>query len=221
MNLSFHVLAHDLKTTTGGSQSTEPEAIPWRLGICRVIAPFQAVQGLFSSPLISVSAHPCPRAAGRERWAGVTETLSPIQRRRPQGKEGQKIYTVSTSPLYVEIYSLTQPKADLELKTPQFFLQDSPLFSKQADIFRGNTWMSSRQFLEFVPTGIYDCGRNFKEEMCQHLANLARSCDCQYFKMTTVTQIQNLIKIWNCHRISEIVYFNIMFHTTWHFGSFH
>lgn len=137
MNLSFHVLAHDLKTTTGGSQSTEPEAIPWRLGICRVIAPFQAVQGLFSSPLISVSAHPCPRAAGRERWAGVTETLSPIQRRRPQGKEGQKIYTVSTSPLYVEIYSLTQPKADLELKTPQFFYRTVRCFQSRLIYLEG------------------------------------------------------------------------------------
>lgn len=137
MNLSFHVLAHDLKTTTGGSQSTEPEAIPWRLGICRVIAPFQAVQGLFSSPLISVSAHPCPRAAGRERWAGVTETLSPIQRRRPQGKEGQKIYTVSTSPLYVEIYSLTQPKADLELKTPQLFYRTVRCFQSRLIYLKG------------------------------------------------------------------------------------
>lgn len=50
-------------------------------------------------------------AAGWERWAGVTGTLNPIQRGRPQGKEEQKIYTKSTSLLYVEIYGLAERKA--------------------------------------------------------------------------------------------------------------
>lgn len=54
-------------------------------------------------------------------------TLNPIQRRRPQGKEEQKIYTVSL--LYVEIYSLTQRKADLELRTPQ-------LLTGQLDVYK-------------------------------------------------------------------------------------
>ena len=107
------------KTTTSGLHSTEPESVPWLLGVCRVIAPFPSCPRPPLWPLISASAHPRPRAAGWERWAGVTGTLSPIQRRRPQGKEERKIYTVSTSLLYVVIYSLTQRRADIEPRTPQ------------------------------------------------------------------------------------------------------
>lgn len=64
--------------------------------------------------------------AGRGEQVG---TLNPIQRSRPQGKEERKIYTVSTSLLYVQIYSLTQRKADLELRTPQ-------LLTGQSDVYK-------------------------------------------------------------------------------------
>lgn len=100
------------KTTTSSSQNTEPEALPWLLGICKVIAPFRAVRGL-PLFLISASAHPCPRAEGWERWAGVTGTPSSIQRGQPQGKEERKIYTMSTFVQYVKIYNPTESKADL------------------------------------------------------------------------------------------------------------
>ena len=87
-----------------------------------------------ASPLllfISASAHQCPWAAGWERWAGVTGTLNSIHRRRPQGKEERKIYAMSTSLLYVKIYSLTQRKADLEPRTPL-------LLTGQSDVYKAD-----------------------------------------------------------------------------------
>lgn len=103
------------KTTTSSSEHRARGITMTSLGMqghchfpgCPRLPPFS---------LISASACPCPRAEGLERWAGVTETQSPVDT-RPRGKEEQMIYTMFTTLLYVETYGFTRCKADLEPRT--------------------------------------------------------------------------------------------------------
>lgn len=101
--------------------------------------------------------------AGKGEHVSVTGTLSPIQRRRPRGKEERKIYTMSTSLLYVVIYSLYPTQSSFRSEDSSTFnrtvscLQSRLVFSEGSQ-----TWMSSRWFFELVLTEISDCDSNFK-----------------------------------------------------------
>lgn len=115
----------------------------------------------------------------------MTGTLSPIQRKGPQGKEERKIYTVSTSLLYVEIYSLTQCKADLEPRAPQ-------LLTGQSVVYKAG-WCFER---EVGPESAAGDSLNLSLSKFMIVtiilrgdistsSNLARTCDFRYLKITT------------------------------------
>lgn len=76
----------------------------------------------------------------------MTGTLNPIQRKRPQGKEEQKIYTKSTSLLYVEIYSLAEREAELEPRTPELLTGQSDVY-KAGWYFRGKSVLNEQQLI--------------------------------------------------------------------------
>lgn len=102
------------------------------------------------SPLIPASAHLCPRAAGWERWAGVTGTPSPIQRKKPRGKEERKIYTMSTSLLYVEIYNLAQTQSRFRTEDSPTFNRTVSLSTKQPGIFTGKSDVNEQKVIPWI-----------------------------------------------------------------------
>lgn len=79
------------KTTTSGAQSTEPEALPWLLGVCRVTAPFQAVQGCppLSSSHLSLSS-PMSQGCRLGKVSRCGWNTEPHSEKKATGQRGAK-----------------------------------------------------------------------------------------------------------------------------------
>lgn len=131
-----------------GSKSTEPEVLPWLLGVCRV-SPSKAFPFLLPpQPLGSSS------TKGEQVWL---EQRAPF-RGWGHGPNGSEWFT-PRSRLYCMSRFTALPNAEqLQSWTLPNFKQDSQLFTKQAGIFRSKSRFKSE-------TGISDWHCNFFDEI--------------------------------------------------------